>query len=56
MNIDKTKKWLFIGDSYGVAQNSWIDECARMLRIPSNNYENLAVAGSGFTTAYEGYD
>ena len=53
MNFDKAKKWLFIGDSYGAAQNSWIDECARMMKISANSYENLAVAGSGFTTAYE---
>lgn len=54
LNPLKYKKFIFIGDSYGVGRSdneiikSWIDYCVQYLNISQNNYYKIAEQGSGF--------
>ena len=54
----KTKKYVFIGDSYGNGSgnnNGWIDKLVVMLGLSASDYYSSAVGGSGFAPSGNQY-
>lgn len=49
------RMYLFVGDSYGVQANSWVNVLAKRLNLNSDEYENLCVSGTGFDNAGNGF-
>lgn len=51
VNTLKTKKYIFIGDSYGHASglnNGWIDQLVTMMNLTADDYYESTVGGGGF--------
>lgn len=47
-NLLTSKKYIFIGDSYGTFDINWVDICANSLKLTKEEYYNLSVAETGF--------
>lgn len=47
-NLSLEKRIIFISDSYGEPDNSWIEKCVSKLKLANGNYYKSALGGSGF--------
>ena len=55
-NEKSVNKWVFIGDSFGSVENSWVNQLAVHLGLSSDMFYNLSKGSAGFATTIKFID